>query len=164
VDLSTLATDVARQLDEMAQARRVTIRVAPHLPAIVADSARVELVLLNLASNGIKYSDANKPESVVDIAPVDDGTAADGTCTICVRDNGLGIPVSDQSAIFDRFFRAHAHLDTELGVSGTGLGLAIVGDCVKALGGSIRCESAPGRGTSFYITLPRTRLETTDPA
>ncbi len=164
VDLSTLATDVARQLDEMAQTRRVTIRVAPRLPAIVADPARVELVLLNLVSNGIKYSDANKPESVVEIAPEDDGPEADGLCTICVRDNGIGIPVSDQSAIFDRFFRAHAHLDTELGVTGTGLGLAIVGDCMQALGGSIRCESAPGRGTNFYVTLPRTRLGTAGPA
>ena len=160
VDLGVLAGDVARQLAEMAAARRVSVRVAPHLPSIVADPARVELVLLNLASNGIKYSDASKSESFVEIAPAEDERdAADGTCTICVRDNGIGIPAADQSAIFDRFFRAHAHLDSQLGVTGTGLGLAIVGDCVQALGGSIRCESEPGRGTEFYITLPRTRLD-----
>jgi two-component system phosphate regulon sensor histidine kinase PhoR len=71
-----------------------------------------------------------------------------------VRDNGLGIADADQTAVFDRFFRAHAHLDQELGVTGTGLGLAIVADCVQALGGTIRCESALGQGTSFFITLP----------
>ena len=71
-----------------------------------------------------------------------------------MRDNGLGIAEADQSAIFDRFFRAHAHRDQELGISGTGLGLAIVVDCVGALGGSIHCESRAGEGTSFFITLP----------
>jgi two-component system phosphate regulon sensor histidine kinase PhoR len=76
------------------------------------------------------------------------------TCTICVRDNGLGIAEADQPAIFDRFFRAHAHRDQELGVSGTGLGLAIVIDCIQALGGAIRCESHTGVGTTFFITLP----------
>lgn len=74
--------------------------------------------------------------------------------TLCVRDNGLGIAEADQPAIFERFFRAHAHRDHELGVTGTGLGLAIVIDCVQALGGAIRCESHIGDGTSFFITLP----------
>jgi signal transduction histidine kinase len=160
VDLTAVAGSVARQLEEMAAARGVAIRVAPSLPSIVADPARIELVLLNLVSNGIKYSDPAKSESFVEIATVDDAAhGADAACTICVRDNGLGIPSGDRSAIFDRFFRAHAHLDAELGVTGSGLGLAIVGDCVQALGGSIRCESAPGRGTEFYIALPGTRLD-----
>jgi signal transduction histidine kinase len=79
------------------------------------------------------------------VTPAEPG--AEGSCTICVRDNGLGINDANQTAIFDRFFRAHAHLDDELGVSGTGLGLAIVADCVEALGGTIRCESREGEGT-----------------
>ena len=73
-----------------------------------------------------------------------------------MRDNGLGISEADKPAIFDRFFRAHAHLDQELGISGTGLGLAIVVDCVETLGGTIVCESRTGEGTSFVITLPVT--------
>jgi two-component system, OmpR family, sensor histidine kinase ResE len=73
---------------------------------------------------------------------------------ISVRDNGLGIPENDRDAIFDRFFRAHAHMDGELGVSGSGLGLAIVAECVGALGGTIRCQSTLGEGTTFRITLP----------
>jgi len=71
-----------------------------------------------------------------------------------VRDNGLGIREEDQAAIFDRFFRAHSHLDGEHGVTGSGLGLAIVWECVQALGGSIRCESTVGAGTTFFISLP----------
>jgi signal transduction histidine kinase len=159
VDLSQLAGEVARQLAEMAAARGVEIRVAGDLPSLVADPARLELVLLNLVANAVKYNDSAKPEPFVEIVTA--RRAADevqptggATCTICVRDNGLGIPDADQPAIFDRFFRAHAHLDQQLGVSGTGLGLAIVIDCVHALGGSIRCESRAGEGTSFFVTLP----------
>jgi signal transduction histidine kinase len=159
IELTQLAEEVARQLGEMANARRVEIRVAADLPSLVADPARLELVLLNLVANAIKYSDPAKTGPYVEIVTA--RRAADQveptgspTCTICVRDNGLGIPEADQPAIFDRFFRAHAHLDQELGVTGTGLGLAIVIDCVTALGGSIRCESQAGEGTSFFVTLP----------
>jgi signal transduction histidine kinase len=159
VELSALANEVARQLAEMAAARRVAIRIAADLPQLVADPARIELVLLNLVANAIKYSDVNKPEPFVEISaadpPASGHDASDGpTCTICVRDNGIGIADGDQPAVFDRFFRAHAHLDHELGVTGTGLGLAIVMDCLQALGGSIRCESCAGAGTTFFVTLP----------
>jgi signal transduction histidine kinase len=151
IDLRLLADEVSRQLEEMAGSRGVAIRVSPDLPALRADPARLELVLLNLVSNAIKYSDAQKPDPFVEIAA---GGEDEGTCTIVVRDNGLGIEDRDQESIFERFFRAHAHLDGELGVSGTGLGLAIVADCVQALGGTIRCESRLGAGTAFYIALP----------
>jgi signal transduction histidine kinase len=157
VDLGALATDVARQLQAMAAARNVHLRVMPGLSTIVADPARVELILLNIVSNGIKYADTARTDSMVAIAPVDQPAGSeDGTCTICVRDNGLGVAPADLATIFDGFFRAHSHLDGELGNTGTGLGLAIVSDCVKALRGSIRCESVNGQGTTFYITLPRT--------
>jgi signal transduction histidine kinase len=162
VDLTSLAEEVARQLGEMATARAVAIRIAPNLPTIVADPARLELVLLNLMSNAIKYSDGERPDPFVEIALALAGAgdlaadaASSDAITIVIRDNGIGIPDGDQAAIFDRFFRAHAHLDQALGVSGTGLGLAIVVDCVQALGGTIRCESRPGDGTSFFLTLPR---------
>ena len=159
VDLTALGGEVSRQLDEMALARKVAIRIEPGLPALVADPARLELVLLNLVANAIKYSDPQKAESFVEV--VHDRRQVDAviadephTFTLCVRDNGIGIAEADQPAIFDRFVRAHAHRDQELGVTGTGLGLAIVIDCVQALGGAIRCESRTGEGTAFFITLP----------
>lgn len=153
VDLGGLVAEVKRQLEEMAAARGVEIRIDPCLPTLFMDSARLELVLLNLVSNAIKYGDVTKPAPFVEIAR---GAASEqeDMCVICVRDNGLGIPDADQAAVFDRFFRAHAHLDSELGVTGTGLGLAIAVECVHALGGSIRCESSVGDGTTFLITLP----------
>jgi signal transduction histidine kinase len=152
VDLNVLATEVVRQVEDMAAARGVTVRVGDGLPTIVADPARVELILLNIVSNGIKYADAAKGQPFVEIAVSE---AADPyTVTICVRDNGLGIPGAALPTIFERFVRAHSHLDGELSNSGSGLGLAIAGDCVQALGGTIRAESIDGEGTSFYISLP----------
>jgi signal transduction histidine kinase len=155
IELEGLAGEVSRQLEEMAAARRVTIRIGRDLPTLFGDPAHLELILLNLVSNAIKYSDTEKPECFVEIAVCGDTNAEDDVCTICIRDNGLGIPDADQAAVFDRFFRAHAHLDHELGNSGSGLGLAIAVECVKALGGSIRCESTVGHGTTFLVTLPR---------
>lgn len=164
VDLVVLAQEVRRQLDEMAQARGVEVRVDPHLPAIVADPARVELVLLNLVSNAIKYRDPGKPNPVVEIAEIAPPAADRPLCVFEVRDNGIGIPTEAQDAIFQRFFRAHEHLDATLGVSGTGLGLSIVVDCVKALGGMITCVSTPGEGTAFQVTLPAApALDLTEP-
>jgi signal transduction histidine kinase len=154
IELEGLAGEVARQLEEMAAARGVSIRIGRDLPTLFGDPAHLELILLNIVSNAIKYSDPEKPECFVEIAVCGDAGAED-VCTVCIRDNGLGIPDADQPAIFDRFFRAHAHRDHELGNSGSGLGLAIAVECVKALGGSIRCESALGHGTTFFVTLPR---------
>lgn len=162
VELQTSAGEVARQLEEMAASRSVEIRVQPGLPSLFVDPARVELVLLNLVSNAIKYSDPAKPDAFVEIGSAAD-PATPGACEIYVRDNGLGIPDTHRDAVFDRFFRAHAHLDAEHGVSGTGLGLAIVADCVRALSGSIRCDSITGEGTTFYLTLP-CRKTAADPA
>jgi signal transduction histidine kinase len=150
-DLHALAVEVARQLEDMAASRSVTIRVDSSLSPIVVDSARLELVVLNLVSNAIKYCDPDKPERWVEIA----ADRNDGSCALSVRDNGLGIPDTDQTAIFDRFFRAHSHLDGELGVSGTGLGLAIVAECVRELGASIACRSTPGEGSTFVVQIPR---------
>jgi len=152
IDVGVLAAEVARQLEEMAAARGVAIRTASDLPRLCVDPARLELVLMNLVSNAIKYSDPQKADAFVEIAASD--TADDETITLVVRDNGLGVPEDLQPMIFDRFTRAHAHLDDSLGVSGTGLGLAIVAECVEAIGGAIRCESAVGAGTAFFVTLP----------
>jgi signal transduction histidine kinase len=152
IDLSVLAGEVAKQLEDMAAARGVSLVIDERLPEICVDPARLELVLLNLVSNAIKYCDPDKPQPFVGIAAVQ-GTEP-GTIVLNVRDNGLGVPEELQHTIFERFSRAHAHLDETLGVSGTGLGLAIVAECVEAIGGTIRCESMVGEGTTFVLTVP----------
>jgi signal transduction histidine kinase len=151
VELGAIAGEVARQLAEMAQARGVTIHVGSDMPSIVVDPARLELILLNLVSNAIKYSDPAKSDRHVAITAA---AAAPDAVAISVRDNGLGIPGADRHAVFDRFFRAHTHLDGELGVSGSGLGLAIVAECVQAIGGTVTCQSQVGEGTEFVVSIP----------
>jgi signal transduction histidine kinase len=154
VDVGIIAKEVARQLEDMAASRQVRIVVGSELPELCADPARLELALMNLVSNAIKYSDPAKADSFVKISSEAQNDADQRTCVIRVCDNGLGIPEANRAAIFDRFFRAHAHMDSELGISGSGLGLAITADCVQAMGGTIECQSNVGEGSCFSMTLP----------
>ena len=154
VDVGIIAKEVARQLEDMAASRQVRIVVGSELPELCVDPARLELALMNLVSNAIKYSDPAKADSFVDISSQVQNDTGQRKCVIRVCDNGLGIPEANRAAIFDRFFRAHAHMDTELGISGSGLGLAITADCVQAMGGTIECQSKIGEGSCFLITLP----------
>jgi signal transduction histidine kinase len=151
VDLSELVGEVFRQLHDMAEARNVALRSADSLPRIHVDTGRLELVLVNLVANAIKYSDPHKTERVVTVA----ATARDHVQEIRVSDNGIGIPAGAVGKIFERFHRAHRELDSTLGVNGSGLGLAIVDECVKALAGEMRVESEEGKGTVFVLVLPR---------
>jgi signal transduction histidine kinase len=151
VDLAKLAGEVARQLREMADARDVQVRLANELPTATIDVARVELILINLVSNAIKYSDPSKGERVVDVSA---RASADGGVVIDVSDNGLGIDEKHLSSIFRRFYRAHADRDRELGSAGIGLGLFITQECVAALRGTISVQSKPGAGTTFTVSLP----------
>ena len=149
--LSLVAREVARQLRDMAERRDVEIRVSESLPIIEVDVAAVELILVNLISNAIKYSDPSKPERIVQVL----GEAAPEAWSIVVEDNGMGIASEHLPHVFERAYRAHAERDEELGTDGFGLGLAIVSDCVKDLGGEITVESRPGEGASFKVRLPR---------
>jgi signal transduction histidine kinase len=152
-DVTSVVREVARQLREMADARGVEVQVADGMPSLVIDMARLELILMNLISNAIKYSDPAKPNRFVKIESV--SAERDDHVCIVVRDNGIGIPQANLSTVFRNFVRAHASRDAELGVRGSGLGLAIAAECAEAVGGSIRVESSVGEGTSFLVTIPR---------
>ena len=150
-DLAELVSEAFRQLRDMAEARGVALRAGDDLPRIHVDTGRLELVLVNLVANAIKYSDPGKAERWVEVT----ACTHDQGCDIRVRDNGIGIPEEAVGKVFERFQRVHQHLDSTLGVDGTGLGLAIVEECVKSLGGGIRVESEEGVGTTFILTLPK---------
>ena len=152
IEVAAIAGEVMRQLGEMAAARGVVMSVEPGLPVVHVDAARLELVLLNLVSNAIKYADPEKPSRWVRIAPC--GASASPTCALEVRDNGIGIGAEALPRIFERFFRAHTEHDERLGNDGSGLGLAIAAECVQAIGGTIAVESSPGVGTCFKLSLP----------
>jgi signal transduction histidine kinase len=151
-DLARLAHDTAKQLGEMAERRRVEMRVLVPAIRIVADVARVELVLVNLISNAIKYFDPAKRDRFVEIAASPQGERV----LLSVRDNGLGIPREDLDRVFDSFYRAHSARDDELEADGIGLGLAIVAECVRYLGATISIDSEVGSGTTVSLSLPST--------
>lgn len=156
VSASTVASEAARQLREMADARGVELRIAEDLPTLTVDVGRLELALINLLSNAIKYADSGKPGRHAEIACA---PAPEGWCRLVVRDNGIGIPSEARDAIFDRFTRAHADRLDLMHVGGIGLGLSIVDDCVRAMGGRIEVESAEGAGTTFVLELPVVPIE-----
>ena len=118
---------------------------------VYLDTGALELVLINLVANGIKYADRAKAAPFVAV----DAEESDSHYEVRVSDNGIGIPRESVEKVFERFVRAHPHLDEQLGVEGTGLGLAIVEECVAALSGSIAVDSREGEGTTFTVRVPK---------
>lgn len=120
------------------------LEIAPDLPLVPADAPRLQHALNNLLENAIIYTDRGGRVTLSAAAAADD-------VAIRVADTGTGIPAEHLPHVFDRFFRVPGQSRG----SGTGLGLAIAREVVMAHGGTITCESQPGSGTVFQITLPR---------
>jgi len=112
---------------------------------VLADSQRLQQVLLNLVSNGIKF---NRQGGRLTIGGA---RAANGRLRLTVADTGPGIPAALQARLFVPFERLHAD---ETGVEGTGLGLTLSKRLVEMMGGEIGVESTEGRGSVFWVRLP----------
>lgn len=113
---------------------------------ISLDPSLLRKILINLISNAIKYSRAG---TVVALHL----TCADGTLTLVVEDQGVGIAQEDQKHLFEIFYRAPAVTNT----AGTGLGLHIVGRYVALMGGTISLKSELNQGTTVTIILPHAK-------
>jgi PAS domain S-box-containing protein len=124
--------------------RQVDLELAPRLPALYVDGREIEVVLMNLIENAVKYSDPGTPIMVSTQRLADQ-------VIFGVEDRGIGIPSEHLLRIFERFYRVNGGTSH---VPGTGLGLAICKRIVKAHGGQIWAESAPGYGSRFYFSLP----------
>lgn len=144
--LQSIAEDVLHEVAPAAQERGIRVSVLQPVPDVRVDAARGTLVLMNLAWNAVKYSDAAKQERWVRIGA---GLAAEDSVHCYVADNGVGIAPADHERVFERFERAHTRL-----ASGTGLGLSIAREALAQLGGRIWLESEPALGSTFHFTLP----------
>jgi two-component system phosphate regulon sensor histidine kinase PhoR len=111
--------------------------------------ALLQQAVMNLLDNAIKYSE---PGADVELSAV----PQDGRVLIRVRDQGCGIAPEHHARLFERFYRVDKARSRKLG--GTGLGLAIVKHIVLAHAGEVAVESAPGRGSTFTISLPACKL------
>lgn len=144
VDLVELARESVALVAPLAAARSIAVDVEARGPTRVrGDARRLRQVLLNLLSNAIKY---NRDGGRVVLAMAATGAEA----TIVVSDTGVGISEPDVARIFEPFQRVPGQTRVE----GTGLGLSVSRGLVEAMGGSIRVQSAPGRGSVFTVTLP----------
>jgi signal transduction histidine kinase len=112
---------------------------------IRADRDAIGRALWNLLDNAVKYSPDSRTVRV-DVARQGHRLA------VTVSDRGVGIPASEQQAVFQKFVRGAS--SREAGIKGTGIGLAMVKHIVVAHGGDIRLESAPGAGSRFTVLLP----------
>jgi len=122
----------------------LTTNIATTVP-VAHDPNAIVTVLLNLLINAYKYTGADKQIAVC-------AFDRDREVVLEVEDNGIGIPVTDWSRIFEPFFRSDDRLRARS--SGAGLGLAITKTLVKAHGGTIDVSSQEGRGTRMTVSLP----------
>lgn len=141
LDLCELVHDVARRLEELARATGCTLDLSDCQPVQGQwDRLRLEQVVHNLLTNGIKYGGGR----------VEVHTYQDGDARIVVRDGGRGIAAEDHERIFEPYERVHGDGSEE----GAGLGLYIVREIVRAHGGRIAVDSQAGQGAAFVVTLP----------
>lgn len=132
------------------------VEVEEEVPAsLLVDGVRLRQIVLNLVGNAIKFTQTG--HVMMKFGGVrTSGQRSTYHLTLLVEDSGVGIPASRIDDIFEPFVQAKASRDAEL--KGTGLGLAIVKRLVSLMGGSIRVESQEGRGTSFFVDLPRVEI------
>ena len=135
-------------LDLKPQADKKSVTLVNEIPelAATADANRLEQVLANLVDNAIKYGRAQGHVTV------GGKKRDDRKIEIFAQDDGPGIPAESLERIFERFYRVDKARSREQG--GTGLGLSIVKHIVQAHGGEVWVKSEPGKGATFFFTLP----------
>ena len=146
VELRPLVEKVFTDLN--AKAANKNVRLVNELPELTAsaDANRLDQVLANLVDNAIKYGRA---EGTVTVGGK---RLDDGKLEIFVQDDGPGIPAESLDRVFERFYRVDKARSRDQG--GTGLGLSIVKHIVQAHGGEVWAKSEPGKGATFFFTLP----------
>ena len=147
VDLLEVVKDIVDLIRPLAAERQLTIQVlAPPDPdlTVQADRQRLKQVLLNLASNAVKY---NRHAGTIRVACQ---ATPDGRVVVAVQDTGPGLSADKMARLFNPFDRLGAE---ETQVQGTGMGLALSKGLMEAMGGDLTAESVEGKGTTFTVAL-----------
>jgi len=137
------------------------LSVARHLPTVKTDPGKFQQIIFNFLSNAIKFSPSDGRVVLGAEAVRASGDAEPSGVRVWVRDEGPGIPIEHQSAIFEKFRQLDATHTREHG--GTGLGLAISTELAKLLQGQIDLESDVGRGSTFSLQIPLVLQERAEP-
>jgi two-component system phosphate regulon sensor histidine kinase PhoR len=153
ISLPNFIDDIIDFVKEPAEKKKISLsrNEIPSSLAVQGDRSYLEQILINLLDNAIKYTpDGGR----VTLSAIEKNSK---DIQFSVGDNGIGIPKEDLSRIFERFYRVDKGRSKEMG--GTGLGLSIVKHLVQAHGGRVWVESQPGKGSTFYFTLPKQKEE-----
>jgi signal transduction histidine kinase len=146
VDLRDVARQAADLLRPLARQKELALRLAlPGGPAVAeTDPEKVLQILRNLGTNAVKFTDAG--EVAIEVA------SEGNRRLVRVADTGIGISRANQERIFEPFWQVEQSNRREVG--GTGLGLSVARRTAELLGGTLTLESAPGRGSTFTLSLP----------
>ncbi|RME47730.1 MAG: response regulator [Caldilineae bacterium] len=146
-EVADVVEQAISDLAMMARNKNITLRVdlPPDLPPLHSDRQKLELVVMNLLANAIKFT---PPGGKVTVS----GHADSHRLTMSVCDTGIGIPKKEFKRIFERFYQVENSLNREH--EGIGLGLSIVKGMLERCGGEIEVESEVGKGSTFTFTLP----------
>jgi signal transduction histidine kinase len=148
VDLNTIAREVLGDLETSIGDKKATVTLSG-LPIIEADPMQMRQLLQNLVGNALKYAKHDVPPVVAIDAHVDNGS-----CTIKVKDNGIGFEQQYAEQIFGVFRRLHGRGSE---YDGTGIGLSVCQKIVLRHGGAISANGVSGQGSEFTVTLPLTQ-------
>src|SRR5687767_14290201 len=153
VNLGSLVDAVATVIEPMASAKRLHVHVvvARDVPDLRTDPGHVRQILLNLVANAVKFTEKG---TITIVARRQDPDAGDGV-VIIVEDTGIGIARDDHDRIFQEFEQVRPSGRGDSLERGTGLGLAIARKLARLLGGDVQVRSAPGAGSRFMLSLPR---------
>lgn len=146
VDLCEITRNAVDTMRSTTTEKKFTINFnGEKIPRINADGDRITQTLMNLIDNAIKFTN-NEGKIEVNVSQ------HQGKACVRVRDNGIGIKYEDQKRIFKPFVQVDPSFSRKY--DGTGLGLSICEGIVKFHGGEIWVESEPGKGSTFYFTIP----------
>jgi signal transduction histidine kinase len=148
-DLRPLVQRAVEEHQQVASIRTIQLHLPPtDQPIMVqADPDRIAQVIVNYLTNALKYSPADRP---VDVSVEREGSKA----RVWVRDQGPGLQEAEQERLWQRYYRVPG-IEAQSGAGvGLGLGLTIVRQIVELHAGEVGVESAPGRGSTFWFTLP----------
>jgi len=152
VDLALIATGTTAEVEPLAQAKQHVLTLdAPGTLLMRGDEVALRTMVRNLLENAIRYTETGGHiELRLQTTKDPDGRE---WAILSVTDDGVGIPLADQSRVFERFYRVDKARSRDTG--GTGLGLSIVRHVAERHGGDVRVESTVGVGSTFTVRLPR---------
>ncbi len=132
-----------------------TVEIASEIDEwLVGDSLRLRQIILNLCNNAIRFTEQGSVDVIVNVSRANESTA---NLRIAIRDSGIGISKKDQGRIFGEFEQVETSTARKYG--GTGLGLAISRHLAALMGGALKVESEPGKGSVFSLDLTLPAVE-----